>query len=82
MATGFDIDEEDYNWVDISEYADLDPTQRFTKRVLELGNKEGLRRSERLRRVGRSYMVERVWGLRERIKTYDLYFQRDFRNAR
>ena len=40
MATGFDIDEEDYNWVDISEYADLDPTQRFTKRVLELGNKE------------------------------------------
>ena len=40
MATGFDIHEEDYNWVDISEYADLDPTQRFTKRVLELGNKE------------------------------------------
>ena len=40
MATGFDIDEEDYNWVDISEYAVLDPTQRFTKRVLELGNKE------------------------------------------
>lgn len=40
MATGFDIDEEDYNWVDISEYADLDPTQRFTKRVLALGNKE------------------------------------------
>lgn len=40
MATGFDIDEEDYNWVDISMYADLDPTQRFTKRVLELGNKE------------------------------------------
>lgn len=40
MAMGFDIDEEDYNWVDISEYADLDPTQRFTKRVLELGNKE------------------------------------------
>lgn len=40
MATGFDIDEEDYNWVDISEYADLDPTKRFTKRVLELGNKE------------------------------------------
>lgn len=40
MATGFDIDEEDYNWVDISEYADLDPMQRFTKRVLELGNKE------------------------------------------
>lgn len=40
MATGFDIDEEDYNWVDISEYAYLDPTQRFTKRVLELGNKE------------------------------------------
>ena len=27
MATGFDIDEEDYNWVDISMYADLDPTQ-------------------------------------------------------
>lgn len=40
MATGFDIDEEDYNWVDISMYADLDPMQRFTKRVLELGNKE------------------------------------------
>lgn len=40
MATGFDIDEEDYNWVDISEYADLDPMQRFTKRVLALGNKE------------------------------------------
>lgn len=40
MEMGFDIDEEDYNWVDISEYADLDPTQRFTKRVLELGNKE------------------------------------------
>lgn len=40
MATGFDIDEEDYNWVDISMYADIDPTQRFTKRVLELGNKE------------------------------------------
>ncbi len=40
MATGFDIDEEDYNWVDISEYADSDLTQRFTKRVLELGNKE------------------------------------------
>lgn len=40
MATGFDIDEEDYNWVDISQYADLDPTQRFTKRVLALGNKE------------------------------------------
>ena len=40
MATGFDIDEEDYNWVDISMYADLDPTQRFTKRVLALGNKE------------------------------------------
>lgn len=37
---GFDIDEEDYNWVDISMYADLDPTQRFTKRVLALGNKE------------------------------------------
>lgn len=27
-------------------------------------------------------MVERVWGLRERIKTYDLYFQRDFRNEK
>lgn len=40
MATGFDIEEEDYNWVDISMYADLDPTQRFTKRVLALGNKE------------------------------------------
>lgn len=40
MAMGFDIDEEDYNWVDISMYADLDPTQRFTKRVLALGNKE------------------------------------------
>lgn len=40
MATGFNIDEEDYNWVDISMYADLDPTQRFTKRVLALGNKE------------------------------------------
>lgn len=40
MATGFDIDEEEYNWVDISMYADLDPTQRFTKRVLALGNKE------------------------------------------
>ena len=40
MATGFDIDEEDYNWVDISMYADLDPTQRFTKRVLALGDKE------------------------------------------
>lgn len=38
MATGFDIDEEDYNWwVDISENADLDPTQRFIKRVRELG---------------------------------------------
>lgn len=35
MATGFDIDEEDYNWwVDICEDADLDPTQRFTKRVI------------------------------------------------
>lgn len=40
MATGFDIDEEDYNWVDISKDVDLDPTQRFTKRVLELGNEE------------------------------------------
>lgn len=41
MAMGFDIDEEDYNWwVDICEDADLDPTQRFTKRVLALGNKE------------------------------------------
>lgn len=41
MATGFDIDEEDYNWwVDISENADLDPTQRFIKRVRELGNVE------------------------------------------
>lgn len=41
MAMGFDIDEEDYNWwVDISEYADLDPTQRFIKRVRELGNVE------------------------------------------
>ena len=38
---GFDIDEEDYNWwVDISEYADLDPTQRFTKRVLALGKED------------------------------------------
>lgn len=41
MATGFDIDEEDYSWwVDISKDADLDPTQRFIKRVRELGNKE------------------------------------------
>lgn len=41
MATGFDIDEEDYNWwVDISQDADLDPTQRFIKRVRELGNVE------------------------------------------
>ena len=40
MATGFDIDEEDYNWVDISKYGGLDPMQRFTKRVLELGNEE------------------------------------------
>jgi len=41
MATGFDIDEEDYNWwVDISKDADLDPTQRFIKRVRELGNVE------------------------------------------
>lgn len=38
---GFDIDEEDYNWwVDICEDVDLDPTQRFIKRVRELGNKE------------------------------------------
>ena len=35
MATGFDIDEEDYNW-----WVDLDPTQRFIKRVRELGNVE------------------------------------------
>lgn len=41
MATGFDIDEEEYNWwVDISKDADLDPTQRFIKRVRELGNVE------------------------------------------
>lgn len=41
MAMGFDIDEEDYNWwVDICEDVDLDPTQRFIKRVRELGNKE------------------------------------------
>lgn len=41
MAMGFDIDEEDYNWwVDISKDADLDPTQRFIKRVRELGNVE------------------------------------------
>lgn len=40
MATGFDIDEEDYNWVDICQDVDLDPTQRFIKRVMELGNKE------------------------------------------
>lgn len=41
MATGFDIDEEDYKWwVDISQDADLDPTQRFIKRVRELGNVE------------------------------------------
>lgn len=41
MATGFDIDEEDYSWwVDISQDADLDPTQRFIKRVRELGNVE------------------------------------------
>lgn len=38
---GFDIDEEDYNWwVDICEDVDLDPTQRFIKRVRELGNVE------------------------------------------
>lgn len=38
---GFDNDEEDYNWwVDICEDVDLDPTQRFIKRVRELGNKE------------------------------------------
>lgn len=38
---GFDIDEEDYNWwVDICQDIDLDPTQRFIKRVRELGNKE------------------------------------------
>lgn len=38
---GFDIDEEDYDWwVDICEDVDLDPTQRFIKRVRELGNKE------------------------------------------
>ena len=36
-----DIDEEDYNWwVDICEDVDLDPTQRFIKRVRELGNVE------------------------------------------
>lgn len=41
MAMGFDNDEEDYNWwVDICEDVDLDPTQRFIKRVRELGNKE------------------------------------------
>lgn len=41
MAKGFDIDEEDYSWwVDISKDADLDPTQRFIKRVRELGNVE------------------------------------------
>lgn len=41
MAMGFDIDEEDYNWwVDICENVDLDPTQRFIKRVRELGNVE------------------------------------------
>ena len=41
MAMGFDIDEEDYDWwVDICEDVDLDPTQRFIKRVRELGNKE------------------------------------------
>ena len=41
MAMGFDIDEEDYNWwVDICEDMDLDPTQRFIKRVRELGNVE------------------------------------------
>ena len=38
---GFDIDEEDYSWrVDICENVDLDPTQRFIKRVRELGNVE------------------------------------------
>lgn len=38
---GFDIDEEDYNWwVDICEDVDLDPTQRFIKRVREFGNVE------------------------------------------
>lgn len=38
---GFDIDEEDYSWwVDICQDVDLDPTQRFIKRVRELGNKE------------------------------------------
>lgn len=38
---GFDIDEEDYDWwVDICEDVDLDHTQRFIKRVRELGNKE------------------------------------------
>lgn len=41
MAMGFDIDEEDYSWwVDICEDVDLDPTQRFIKRVRELGNVE------------------------------------------
>lgn len=41
MAMGFDIDEEDYSWwVDICEDVDLDPTQRFIKRVRELGNEE------------------------------------------
>lgn len=41
MAMGFDIDEEDYNWwVDICEDVDLDPTQRFIKRVRALGNVE------------------------------------------
>lgn len=41
MAMGFDIDEEDYNWwVDICEDIDLDPTQRFIKRVRQLGNVE------------------------------------------
>ena len=41
MAMGFDIDEEYYSWwVDICEDVDLDPTQRFIKRVRELGNVE------------------------------------------
>ena len=41
MAMGFDIDEEDYSWwVDICQDVDLDPTQRFIKRVRELGNVE------------------------------------------
>ena len=41
MAMGLDMDEEDYNWwVDICEDVDLDPTQRFIKRVRALGNVE------------------------------------------